>query len=68
MRIKDLRGAFDMTHQPFEDQREARIADIVAADEVHPGFARQVMNGLSGLLVLLVTGVIVVALVLWKSS
>lgn len=56
-----------MTHQPYEDQRDRRIADIIAADEVHPGFARQVMNGLSGLLVLLVTGVVVVALVLWKS-
>ena len=57
-----------MTHQPYEDRREPiRLADIIAADEAHPTFARQVVTGLSGLLVLLVTGVLIVALVLWKS-
>jgi hypothetical protein len=57
-----------MTHQPFEDRREAvQLADIVSTDEGHPTFAKQVMNGLSGLVLLLVTGVIIVALVLWKS-
>lgn len=57
-----------MTHQPYEDSREpTRLADIIAADEANPTFGRQVLNGLSGLLVLLVTGVVIVALVLWKS-
>jgi hypothetical protein len=57
-----------MTHQPYEDRREpTRLTDIMAADEVHPTLGRQVLNGLSGLLVLLVTGVVIVALVLWKS-
>lgn len=57
-----------MTHQTYQDQREpTRLADIIAADEVHPTLGRQVLNGLSGLLVLLVTGVLIVALVLWKS-
>ncbi|MCR6670429.1 hypothetical protein [Devosia ginsengisoli] len=57
-----------MTHQPYEDRREpTRLADIIAADEGHPTFGRQVLNGLGGLLVLLVTGVVIVALVLWKS-
>lgn len=57
-----------MTHQPYEDQREpSRLADIIAADEVHPTLGRQIMNGFSGLLVLMVTGVLIVALVLWKS-
>jgi len=57
-----------MTHQPYEDQREpTRLADIMAADEMHPTLGRQVLNGLGGLLVLLVTGVLIVALVLWKS-
>ena len=57
-----------MTHQPYEDQREPRrLADIIAADEVHPTLGRQIINGFSGLLVLMVTGVLIVALVLWKS-
>ena len=57
-----------MTHQAYQDRREpTRLADIIAADEVHPTLGRQVLNGLGGLLVLLVTGVVIVALVLWKS-
>lgn len=57
-----------MTHQAYQDQRESsRLADIIAADEAHPTLGRQVRNGLSGLLVLLLTGVLIVALVLWKS-
>ena len=57
-----------MTHQPYEDRREpTRLADIIAADEVHPTLGRQIINGFSGLLVLMVTGVLIVALVLWKS-
>jgi hypothetical protein len=57
-----------MTHQPFEDRREAtRLSDIISADEVHPTLGRQLMNGLGGLVLLLVTGVVIVALVLWKS-
>ena len=57
-----------MTHESYEDRREpTRLADIIAADEVHPTLGRQVLNGLGGLLVLMVTGVVIVALVLWKS-
>lgn len=57
-----------MTHQPYEDRRDPpRLADIIAADEIHPTLGRQVLNGLTGLLVLMVTGVVIVALVLWKS-
>jgi hypothetical protein len=57
-----------MTHQPYEDRREpTRLSDIISADEVHPTLGRQLMNGLGGLLLLLVTGVVIVALVLWKS-
>ena len=61
-------GKLEMTHQPYDDRREpTRLSDIMSADEVHPTFGRQVMNGVSGLLVLLVTGIVIVALVLWKS-
>lgn len=57
-----------MTHQAFEDQRDpARPTDIIAADEVHPTLGRQIVNGVSGMLVLLVTGVVIVLMVLWKS-
>ena len=57
-----------MTHQPYDDRREpARLSDIIAADEAHPTFAKQVLNGLGGLVVLMITGVVIVALVLWKS-
>jgi hypothetical protein len=57
-----------MTHQPYDDRREpARLSDIIAADEAHPTLAKQVLNGLSGLLVLMVTGVVIVLMVLWKS-
>ncbi|UJW85132.1 hypothetical protein [Devosia sp. SL43] len=57
-----------MTHQPYDDRREpARLSDIIAADEAHPTLGKQVLNGLSGLLVLLVTGVVIVLMVLWKS-
>ena len=57
-----------MTHQPYEDRREStRLSDIISAEELHPTLGRQVINGLGGLLLLLITGVGVVALVLWKS-
>ena len=57
-----------MTHQPYEDRREpTRLSDIISAEELHPTLGRQVMNGLGGLLLLLITGVVIVALVLWKS-
>ena len=57
-----------MTHQPYDDRREpARLSDIIAADEAHPTLGKQVVNGLGGLLVLLVTGVLIVLMVLWKS-
>ena len=57
-----------MTHQPYDDRREpARLSDIITADEAHPTLGKQVLNGLGGLLVLLVTGVLIVLMVLWKS-
>jgi len=56
-----------MTHQMMNGDDKHRLIDIVAADEKHTSFGQQALNGLSGLLVLLVTGVIIVLLVLWKS-
>ena len=57
-----------MTHQPYDDRRETgRLADIIARDERNPTFGKQIMNGIGGLLVLLLTGVAIVLLVLWKS-
>ena len=56
-----------MTHQMMNGDDKHRLIDIVAADEKHTSFGQQALNGLSGLLVLLVTGVIILLLVLWKS-
>ena len=57
-----------MTHQPYDDRREpGRLADILARDEAQPTLGKQVMNGISGMLVLMATGVVIVLLVLWKS-
>ena len=57
-----------MTHQLYDGRREpARLADIMAADERNPTLGKQVMNGISGMLVLMVTGVLILLLVLWKS-
>lgn len=57
-----------MTHLPYEDRREANeLTDIVAADEARPGIGKQLLNGVGGLLVLLITGIVIVLLVLWKS-
>jgi hypothetical protein len=57
-----------MTHQPYDAQGESRrLADIIAADEAHPTIGRQIMNGIGGMLVLMVTGVVILLLVLWKS-
>ncbi|WP_240232303.1 hypothetical protein [Devosia lacusdianchii] len=57
-----------MTHQAYDDQREPnRLADIIAADEVHPTLGKQMLNGVTGLLLLMVTGVVIVLMVLWKS-
>jgi hypothetical protein len=63
---KDLRGSLRMTHETY-DENDARMNDIVAADEVSPSLGRQLANGISGLLILLATGVTIVLLVLWKS-
>ena len=56
-----------MTHQAFEDQRDDGFKDIIAADEKPTGIVRQIVNGVSGLLLLMFTGIVVVLLVLWKS-
>lgn len=57
-----------MTHQPYDDRREGvQLADILTSEESNPTLGRQMINGISGLLMLLVTGVVIVLLVLWKS-
>jgi hypothetical protein len=57
-----------MTHQPYEHRHMApRLTDIVAADEANPSIGRQIMNGITGMLVLMLTGVVILLLVLWKS-
>lgn len=56
-----------MTQETMDGQDQRRLSDIVAADEAQPGIGRQMMNGIGGLMALLITGVLLVLLVLWKS-
>lgn len=56
-----------MTYQSTRGEDPSRLSDIVAADEAAPGLGRQVFNGVTGTLVLLVTGILVLLVVLWKS-
>lgn len=66
-RAKSAREGMQMTQDTMDGQDPRRFSDIVAADEVHPGIGRQVMNGIGGVMALLITGVVIVLLVLWKS-
>lgn len=47
-----------MTHQPYDGHGMTRP---------EPSWARQAMNGIGGLIALLITGVVILLLVLWKS-
>lgn len=47
-----------MTHQSLEQRRSG---------DVHPSWRRQALNGIGGVLALLVTGLLILLLVLWKS-
>jgi hypothetical protein len=55
-----------MTHGTYE-RKGVEIKDIVAADEAPTSILRQIVNGVGGLLLLLVTGLVVVLLVLWRA-
>ena len=56
-----------MTQETFESEHDGRLQDVLAADEARTGVLRQITNGVGGLLLLLVTGLLIVLLVLWKS-
>jgi hypothetical protein len=56
-----------MTYSSAKGHDPHKFSDIIAADEAAPSFGRQVFNGVTGTLVLLVTGVLVLLVVLWKS-
>ncbi|WP_162783732.1 hypothetical protein [Devosia naphthalenivorans] len=56
-----------MTQETFEGEHDGRLQDVLAADEARTGVLRQITNGVGGLLLLLVTGLLIVLLVLWKS-
>ena len=56
-----------MTQETMSGDGPHEMTDIVAADEMRPGIGQQMINGVGGLLVLLITGLVVVLLVLWKS-
>ncbi len=62
----NTRGA-EMTQEAYDNQERDGLKDIMAVDETRTGILRQIVNGVSGLLLLLVTGLVIVLLVLWKS-
>ena len=58
-----------MTHHEFSESHNGPdVADIIiTAQEARPGLLRQLGNGVGGLIVLLLTGLILIIAVLWKS-
>ncbi|KFC68416.1 hypothetical protein FF80_01856 [Devosia sp. LC5] len=56
-----------MTYRGMNGDDPHKLSDIIAADEATPSLGRQVFNGVTGTLVLLVTGILVLLVVLWKS-
>jgi len=56
-----------MAHRAVEAARDNRLKDIVAADERQTSMLRQIFNGVSGLVQLMVAGLVVVLFVLWKA-
>ncbi|MGV8853888.1 MAG: hypothetical protein ACOH2L_04525 [Devosia sp.] len=56
-----------MTHQGADDpHRHGELTDIIARDD-QPGLLRQLGNGVGGMIVLLLTGLVLIVAVLWKS-
>ncbi|MDP2781560.1 hypothetical protein [Devosia sp.] len=57
-----------MTHHGYnEPHRRTAMSDIITAEEARPGLLRQIGNGIGGLIVLLLTGLVLMIAVLWKS-
>ena len=57
-----------MTPQEFADPRRGReTIETLAVQHAPPGLLRQLGNGIGGLVVLLLTGLILMIVVLWKS-
>lgn len=56
-----------MTYRGMNGDDPHKLSEIIAADEAAPSLGRQVFNGVTGTLVLLVTGILVLLVVLWKS-
>jgi hypothetical protein len=57
-----------MSHLPYDQHERAEaIPDVVAADEHPTPVLRQLFNGVFGLLLLLVSGLAVMLLVLWRA-
>ncbi len=53
--------------QHIHERESTRIDNIEAADETRTGVLRQIVNGVGGLLLLLVLALVIVLLVLWKA-
>ncbi|MCZ4344512.1 hypothetical protein [Devosia neptuniae] len=57
-----------MTHYKSDDAyAHPELTDIISPDEARPGLLRQFANGLGGLVVLMLTGLVLIVMVFWKS-
>lgn len=57
-----------MTHPGFDDPNIVpELTDIITTDEARPNLLRQIGNGIGGLVVLMLTGLVLMVAVLWKS-
>ena len=57
-----------MTSQEFDEPGHGRkTIESTGGDHAQPGLLRQLGNGIGGLVVLLLTGLILMIVVLWKS-
>jgi len=56
-----------MTHHGLDDPHSHGELHHITSRREQPGLLRQAGNGLGGLLVLLLTGLVLIVAVLWKS-
>lgn len=56
-----IHDTYDKTAKP------KRFSEIVPSDEPRPSIGRQIIHGIAGMVLLLVTGLIILLLVLWKT-
>jgi hypothetical protein len=56
-----------MANNHADEYAHPELTDIISHDEAHPNLLRQLANGIGGLVVLMLTGVVLIVMVFWKS-